>query len=104
MQDTLFDLGGQDEQPPRSNETTSREAAASMRESATVLRERVYQAILRSGTTGRTDEELQDALCLSGNTERPRRWELAKAGRIVECGETRVTRSGRRAAVWVVTW
>lgn len=101
MQDTLFDLE-QQAPPPFSNDTTSREAAESIRQDASVLRELVYRDIRQSGARGRTDEEIQDALGLSGNTERPRRWELAKADRIVESGERRLTRSGRRAAVWVV--
>lgn len=48
---------------------------------------------------GHTDEQIQDALAMDPNTERPRRVELARAGRIKKVGVAR-TRAGRSAAVW----
>jgi predicted transcriptional regulator len=52
---------------------------------------------------GMTDDEIQRALKLDGNTERPRRCELVKAGLLTDSGRARLTRSGRRATVWVTT-
>jgi hypothetical protein len=48
-----------------------------------------------------TDEQVQDALGLDPNTQRPRRVELAQAGLIKKVG-VRKTRAGRQAAVWGV--
>jgi len=68
--------------------------------SAKVLREKVFQAI-KDAPDGLTDEEIQLLLDLSGNTQRPRRWELShKQGRIRTSG-TRETQAGRQANVWV---
>ena len=50
---------------------------------------------------GHTDEQIQDALGMDPNTQRPRRVELARAGLIKKVGVAR-TRSGRSAAVWGV--
>jgi hypothetical protein len=61
------------------------------------IREQVYAYIRESN--GVTDEEIQAALNLNPNTSRPRRIELAKAGRIVPVG-TRRTRSGALAVCW----
>lgn len=85
---------------PFSNDTTSREAAESVREQLSRLRGRVLEAIV-SGPDGATDEEIQLYCALGGNTERPRRGELEKLGLIRDSGRTRRTASGRRAIVWV---
>ena len=50
-------------------------------------------------TGGATDDEIQAALGLTGNTERPRRWELFKADLIYAAGH-RVNARGRKCAVW----
>lgn len=83
----------------RSPETraTSRDAATNL-ENASTLRARVLAHIEASG--GATDEEIQVALGMDGNTERPRRRELEQQSRIVPQG-TRQTASGRQAVVWV---
>ena len=46
-----------------------------------------------------TDEQIQDALAMDANTERPRRVELARMGLIKKVGTAR-TKAGRQAAVW----
>lgn len=83
---------------------TSREAAKSIRPSAKHLRERVYAFIKSCGEYGAVDEEIQLALNMQGNTERPRRQELVLENppRIKDSGRTRATSSGRAAVVWVV--
>jgi hypothetical protein len=53
------------------------------------------------GSGGLTDEEIEDALGIGGNTERPRRKELEEAGLILDSGATRPTSTGKAAIVWV---
>lgn len=78
---------------------TSREAAE--RVDAATLRERVFRHIAYREAWGMTDEECQDALAMNPSTQRPRRVELVRAGRVVDSGRTRPTRSGRQAVVWI---
>jgi DNA-binding Lrp family transcriptional regulator len=91
-----------DELPPFSDLDTSYQASIEIRESARTLRGRVLDLLLRRGIYGATDEEIQDTLKMSANTERPRRRELEQAGAIVRSGIYRRTRSGRAAVVWQV--
>lgn len=79
---------------------TSKAAASAMRPNAATLREKVFALIRYSGAYGKTDLEIQQGLDMEGSTERPRRIELMRAGRIRQDG-TRPTPSGRKAAVWV---
>lgn len=79
---------------------TSRQAAQTVR-NPDADRERIYQALVNVWPDGLTDEQIQDRLRMDGNTERPRRGELAKAGRIKTQG-TRTTKSGKSAAVWTL--
>ena len=85
---------------PASNSTTSLDAAEKIQPDAATLRAQVLRFIQSQGSHGATDEEIQSALNMQGNTERPRRRELAKAGQIVDSGKTRPTASGRSAIVW----
>jgi transcription initiation factor IIE alpha subunit len=62
--------------------------------------QRSLVAYLRTcGAFGATDEEMQLALGMNPNTQRPRRRELEDAGLIVRDG-TRKTNSRRNADVW----
>lgn len=81
---------------------TSRAAAQSKSGAAATERERVYSFLYSQGQRGATDEEIANALHMSGNTERPRRRELVQAGRVVETEQRRRTESGRAATVWAV--
>ncbi len=82
---------------------TSQAAATAMGSSkAATLRQQVFDAIYES-VDGLTDDEIQAQLGLSGNTERPRRWELEQAGHIWQRG-TRVNARNRHCAVWVARW
>lgn len=56
--------------------------------------------LLQAG--GTTDEEMQWGLEMPANTQRPRRRELQLWGRIIDSGNTRATKSGRQAVVWVL--
>lgn len=78
---------------------TSHGAAASVAPTAATLRQRVYDAIAGSAC-GLTDEEVQDATGIGPSTQRSRRVELCEAGKVVASGQTRATRSGRKAIVW----
>jgi hypothetical protein len=60
-------------------------------------REKVYRFIAENWPC--SIEAIEIGTGLEGNSVRPRRWELEKAGRIVQHGST-YTRKGRPAATW----
>ena len=84
--------------PPSTRQTRS-EAEVAVKPKAAHLREVVYRAVLDHGPV--TDEQIAIITGLAGNTARPRRLELERAGRIAAVGASR-TRSGRRAVSWAV--
>lgn len=86
--------------PPHSGSETSRAAAESIKPNAGTLRAMVLEFIEAQGERGATDDEIQRALGMEGNTERPRRQELEKMGLIWATDKTRETSSGRQATVW----
>jgi hypothetical protein len=61
----------------------------------------VLQWVRDRGELGATDDEVQDALHLSGNSERPRRLELVERGWLVDSGVRRPSRQHGPAIVWV---
>ena len=87
--------------PYVSGSNTSKDAAASARQNAAVTRMRVAEEIRNRGEMGATDEEVQYALQLPGNTKRPRRIELGLSGHVYDSGKRRSTRAGRDAVVWL---
>lgn len=89
--------------PYQRHSATSQEAAESVEPAAETWLGKVYRAIERAGLHGATDEELQDDLGLNPSTERPRRIELVARKLVVASEQTRMTRSRRRAQVWVAT-
>lgn len=88
------------ELPYQQHSATSREDARSMENDARSQRQRVLDFIRDQGINGATDEEIQDGLNMNPSTQRPRRVELMKMGRIAING-TRKTKSGRLASVWI---
>lgn len=86
--------------PPSSGPKTSKQAAERISGSAASLRRKVLEFIRTRGARGATDSEIQDCLEMDGDTERPRRWELRKAGLIVDSGIRRETKTGRASIVW----
>lgn len=88
--------------PPHEDPDTSKEAAELIRGSAASLREQVLRYISQRGDRGATDEEVQIALRMAGNTERPRRRELEELGWVCRAGRTRMTTAQRRADVWIL--
>ena len=81
---------------------TSKAAAKAVEPRVGTQKYEVLQYIKQCGDRGATDEELELALCLSGDTVRPRRGSLADAWLIRKSG-TRKTTSNRNADVWVLT-
>jgi hypothetical protein len=66
-------------------------------------RARVYQQILDKQEYGATDQELQQALNLSGDTLRPARLSLLKENLIYDSGKTRQNANGNECIIWVVS-
>ena len=95
-QPSLFDP------PAVRSSSTSRAAAESIQGKSPSLRECVYRSIASQAEHGATDLEVQAALDMDPSTQRPRRIELVKAGRIRKTERTRKTPSGRAAAVYEV--
>ena len=89
--------------PGWSNPTTSKDAAKSMEPKAAALRLRMLAEIQVRGTFGGTCDELEQAMSLSHQTASARLRELALAGKIVDSGDKRKTRSGRAAIAWIAT-
>lgn len=85
--------------PPTNGTRTSNEAADGAIATAHYSRARIL-SLLQESHAGATDEEMQDALSMSGSTQRPRRGELEKMGLIYNTNTTRKTKSGRNAFIW----
>lgn len=64
------------------------------------LRRKVYEYILNQGLRGATDQEIEKALHIEGNTVRPTRISLIKDGFIKDTGSTRKNQHGNECIVW----
>jgi hypothetical protein len=94
-------MAWEDEYPAaQRHSATSIAAAEQIKPKVLTLRELVYLCIRDSGPV--TDAEIQELLEMDGSTERPRRVELLRAGRIYSPGEA-YNANGRRAQTWMVT-
>jgi hypothetical protein len=80
---------------------TSENAASSMEDSAPRIRARIYVSVKKSGNWGQTCDELE---ILHGRhqTVSARLRELVLDGWIFDSGRRRLTRSGRKARVYLV--
>ena len=87
--------------PAQRHSPTSVAAAEAIEPSAATLRGKVLAYLRDSG--GATDEEGMAAIGMGGSTWRPRRCELVVRGLVRDSGQTRLTKSGRKAVVWVAT-
>jgi hypothetical protein len=76
---------------------TSLAARDEIRESVNAMQERVLALLDQRPMT---DEEIQTAGRFLGNTERPRRIELAQLGLVCDSGARRPTSRGKTAVVW----
>ena len=81
-----------------SDSPTSQASAEAIKPDAGRLRAKVLTAI--SGYCGLTDEEGIEATGIAPSTYRPRRIELVEQGKVIDSGQTRLTRAGRKAVVW----
>jgi len=87
--------------PFEKSSDTSFAAARSMKDVTGELRRAVARFIVERGRYGATDDEVEVDLGMRHQTASARRWELAQKDFIKKSGEKRLTRSGRKAAVWV---
>jgi hypothetical protein len=85
--------------PAQRHSETSVAAAMQIEKHIGPLHRRILD-YLAAHPEGATDDELQTALDMNPSTQRPRRIELAAAGKIENFGTTRPTRSGRAATIW----
>ena len=85
--------------PFQGHSITSLEAAHAMKDLAPTMREKVFKVIEMHQPIN--DEGICWALGMNPSTERPRRVELVKAGRIKAQG-TMPTSTGRSSRCWVV--
>lgn len=79
--------------------STSRAAAASLSQSK-IERDRATILAFIAARGPVTDEEQQAGTGIGGNTQRPRRLELADAGLIKKAAEKKRTLAGNRAVAW----
>lgn len=89
--------------PHAKGSDTSKAAAESMRPHAGGLRERVFNCVKHAGKIGITCDALEVLLALTHQCCSARVNELRNAGRIVDSGRRTSTRSGRAAAIYVVS-
>lgn len=89
--------------PYQPHSATSRAAAERIAPLAHTKRGQVLDYLAGCGEHGATDEEMQGAIPMPANTQRPRRIELVEMGFIKPTKHTRPTRSGDFATVWVAT-
>jgi hypothetical protein len=80
---------------------TSRAAAVAIAPRVLSQREQLLAFIRGRGAVGATDEECQQCGLFPANTQRPRRVELLRAGKIRRATFTRTTNAGRAAVVYV---
>jgi transcription initiation factor IIE alpha subunit len=81
---------------------TSIEAAEHAEAFKENLKSRIYQYLHSMGEHGATDQEIEDATGIAGNSERPARRALEKERHIKRTKRWRKTRSGCKAIVWVI--
>lgn len=81
---------------------TSEAAAKSVATTGPTLRETVLAFVSLQAGHGATCDDVERCLGMRHQTASARVRELAKAGAIVDSGKRRPTRSGRKAAVYVV--
>ena len=86
---------------PTNGTATSQAAAKRIQPAARGLALKIFEYIASRGAVGATDEEAMLACSISPNTIRGRRGRLAEIGWIRLSGQTRPTRSGEAANVWI---
>jgi hypothetical protein len=79
----------------------SKQAAQSAAPTAGSKRAAVLRFLETRGSFGATDDEMQLGLGMNPSTQRPRRIELYEVRAIAKTKQTRKTRTGRSAVVWI---
>lgn len=87
--------------PPSNGTQTSNEAAAAIEPVAQRQRDVLYAFVCDRYVYGTTNQEAEEDLGYPAQTITPRMLELRKEGLVVDSGLKRLTRSGRRAIVWI---
>lgn len=82
---------------------TSLSAAKSVEARVPKMKMAVMDCIARGYDEGRTCDEVEVWLGMSHQTASARIRDLVKSGKIADSGKRRPTRSGRKAAVYMVT-
>lgn len=80
---------------------TSRLAAIRVYPETGSLRLKIYELLVRAGSGGATDQEIESILSISGNSVRPLRGSLEKQGFIIASGNTRENSNGNLCIVWI---
>jgi transcription initiation factor IIE alpha subunit len=81
---------------------TSIEAAEQAESFKPSVEKRILDYLVSRGGQGATDQEIEEATGIPGNSERPARRSLEKEGLIKRTRRWRLTRSRRKALVWEV--
>lgn len=84
----------------RNAQRTSIAAAEMVLPKTGTLRRKVCEYIMAQGLRGATDQEIEKALNLDGNTVRPTRMGLFKDGYIIDTGTTRKNKNNNDCIVW----
>ena len=106
---TLFCVCGRplvlyDDPPPaRIMQATTLEAFHTSRELAKSTRGLIIRYLGAREAVGATDQEMQDALDIGPQSQTPARRKLAQDHLVADSGKKRLTRSGRKAIVWIRT-
>ena len=87
--------------PYQQHSVTSRAAALRAEPTAGTKRAKLLDYLRSRGGAGATDEEMQSAVPMGPNTQRPRRVELVQGLQVRDSGRTRRTVGGSEAVVWV---
>ena len=80
---------------------TSRAAAKRAEAKAPSYRAHILGFMVAKGTQGATNDEIAEALDIAIQAVCPRMHELRADGLVIESAQTRITRSGRQARVWL---
>ena len=81
---------------------TSKDAAESIKQSASYIRVKVLTAIIQRKELGATSQELSEVLGMAYESVQPRTSELKKQGKIMDSGMRRASRAeDKKAIVWV---
>jgi predicted transcriptional regulator len=96
-------MGRTAEGVPYSDQETSQAAAEAKSGSVQRERQRVLHAVYDQGQNGATCDEVEVLLGLSHQTASARLNDLERMNRVHRPGETRTTRRGRQAKVYIAT-